>query len=189
MITVIYQREAWVVYLVPRISWVRILGEERGAVIQLRKTQSLEFVKEKARPSDHTDYGPLIWCNESSDFRFHKSGRWANQTLQGRETQNYEAPGNWARGHCPQSYGKRGYKEGHPPIGWLETKVICRDDHGHQIWSRPDLRSGWAISQVQASRYLESSGVKTPKMRNPKISHRSLGSWLEVAWSDGEELC
>jgi hypothetical protein len=30
--------------------------------------------------------------------------------------------------------------------------------------------------------------VKTPEMRNPKISHRSPRSWPEVAWSKGEEL-
>jgi hypothetical protein len=50
-----------------------------------------------------------------------------------RETRIHKAPGNWARGHCPQSYGKRGYKEGHVPIGRLETKVIWGDNCGRQI--------------------------------------------------------
>jgi hypothetical protein len=61
-------------------------------------------------------------------------------------------------------------KKGNAPIGRLVTKVIWGDDRGRQIQSRSDHRSGWAISQVQVSRYLESSGVKIPEMRSPKIS-------------------
>jgi hypothetical protein len=35
--------------------------------------------------------------------------------------------------------------------------------------------------QVRASRYLESSGVKTPEMRNPEISYGiSVRAWPEV---------
>jgi hypothetical protein len=103
--------------------------------------------------------------------------------------QNHEAPRNWAHGHNPQSYGKQGYKEGHAPIGRMATKVIRGDDHGRQIQGKSNHRSGWAISQVLASGFLESSGVKTPEMRNPEISYGiSMRSWPEVAWSDGEEL-
>jgi hypothetical protein len=50
-----------------------------------------------------------------------------------RETRNHKAPGNWARGHCPQSYGKHSYKEGHGPIRWMMTNFFWGDDHGHHI--------------------------------------------------------
>jgi hypothetical protein len=85
------------------------------------------------------------------------------------EMRNHKAPENWARGHYPQSYGNQGYKEGHAPIGQLMTIVIWEDDRGPKIQSRSNHRYGWAILQVQVSRYLESSGVKIPKMRSPKI--------------------
>jgi hypothetical protein len=62
--------------------------------------------------------------------------------------QVHKVPTNWAHNHSPPSYGKRGYKEGHVPIGWLANKVIRGDDHGHQIQSRSDHRSRWAILQV-----------------------------------------
>jgi hypothetical protein len=64
------------------------------------------------------------------------------------------------------------YKEGHAPIGRLTIKDIWGDDRGRQIQSKFDRRFGWAISQVRASGYLESSGVNIPEMRSPKISRK-----------------
>jgi hypothetical protein len=47
----------WAVDMVPRNLRVRILGEERGEILQIHESGSLEFAKEKERPSDHTDCG------------------------------------------------------------------------------------------------------------------------------------
>jgi hypothetical protein len=75
--------------------------------------------------------------------------------------------GPWSQ---PIVIWKASYKEGHAPIGRLTIKDIWGDDRGRQIQSKFDHRFGWAISQVRVSGYLESSGVKIPEMRSPKIS-------------------
>jgi hypothetical protein len=68
----------------------------------------------------------------------------------------------------------------------MATKVIWEDDYRCQILGGSDHRSGWAIPQVQVSRYLESIGVKIPEMRDPKISCGiCIRSWPEVVRSDG----
>ena len=66
------------------------------------------------------------------------------------------------------------------------AKIVQGNDRDHQIQSKSDRQSIWVVLWDQASEYLKSRGVKTPEMRDPKISCGiCIRSWPEFARSDG----